>query len=274
MSDYIRMLSYIYSYENGRKKRNVGFAKMDGRNGVVRLFVSIRSGYRNDLRILSLYFYKKEEGGEVIPVEVGRFRLVNGAGELKTQMRADDVEHSVGMYLVTCDDGGQEMLEYASCFQDTDMGISFFREKLTSPNDTGDEMPIIETESISGEQSDRKEEVLFPEFWEQLSRKYPKCKVLGKDYECIKIKALDIEMLPEEFWKLGNNSFLLHAYYFYRHLLLARRIEENTYYIGVPGYYQKNEQIAAAMFGFQDFIKSKEKGPEGVGFGYWLTKIQ
>lgn len=306
MSDYIRMLSYIYSYEDGRKKSNVGFAKMDGRNGLVRVFVSIRSGQRNDLRLLNLYFYK-DMGEEVIPIEGGKFRLVNGAGELHTQMRAEDIQKSMGLYLVSCDGEDQEKLEYASFFRDEERGLSFFQEKLIDSKEKEEQVPIIEVESISDQEnlpneqnpvssqnppnsqnelqlwdmfenpSDTPVPLIirepFPEFWETLARKYPKCRVLGDDYECIKVRVADLDAFPKKYWKFGNNSFLLHGYYFYHHLLLARRKSENTYYLGVPGYYQKNEQMAAAMFGFQDFVRSKEAGPDGAGYGYWIIQI-
>ena len=60
--------------------------------------------------------------------------------------------------------------------------------------------------------------------WARLRRKYPK--ILAFDYddgcEILTIKPQDIGLLPREVWVFGNNSFLLHGYYSYRYLILAR----------------------------------------------------
>lgn len=264
MSDYIRMLSYIYSYEDDRKNSNVGFAKIDGRNGIVRVLINIRDGYRNDMRMMKLYTYRNEK--EMLTVqEIGGFRLVNGVCEYRTQLRSEAVTGSDGMYITTTDNEELNRLEYATCFKDTNTNISQIREKIDDkPKQKDTDMPIITTESVGDS---------TPEYWEQLSRKYPQSRMLGEEYEAIKIKAADIESLPKEYWILGKNSFLLHGYYFYRHIILAKNLKEDGYYIGVPGYYQKNEQIAATMFGFDNFVHSREQGSDGPGYGYWITKV-
>ena len=83
--------------------------------------------------------------------------------------------------------------------------------------------------------------------------------------------------MPREVWIHGNNSFLLHGYYNYRYLILARL--ENPrgnprFLLGVPGHYYSNEKYMATMFGFPHFVLSK-KQPSGDGrFGYWYTDIQ
>ena len=54
-------------------------------------------------------------------------------------------------------------------------------------------------------------------------------KVLAFDYdngcEILSIKPQDIGLLPREIWTYGNNSFLLHGYYNYRHLILAKLLD-------------------------------------------------
>lgn len=283
MSDYIRMLSYIYSYEDGRKNRNVGFARMEGRNGILRLFISIRSNYRNDLRMMQLYFYK-QLGEDVVPLQVAEFRLTNGNCEFRTQIRINDLSDCIGMYIVSAHNEEQELLEFASCFKDIDFNISFFREKLAIASKPYEaEMPIIlneEASKIQNEDKEHEEEIEVKSlgeekvgFWEMLSKKYPKCRVLGPDYECIKINTMDIDMFPDEYKNMGSNSFLLHGYYFYRHIMIAKKSTENVYYLCVPGYYQRNEQIAAAMFGFGRFLHSRECKMNEPGFGYWIMDI-
>lgn len=117
------------------------------------------------------------------------------------------------------------------------------------------------------------------EIWEMFRGKYSK--ILAFDYadgcEILAIKPQDIGLLPRENWVYGNNSFLLHGYYNYRHLILARLNQPGgggRYLLGVPGHYQSNERYMASMFGFSDFVLSKRQPPRDSRFGYWYTDIQ
>lgn len=93
--------------------------------------------------------------------------------------------------------------------------------------------------------------------------------------DCIRIEPQDIGRLPMESWVLANNSFLLHSYYSYRHLLLARRScgSGYEYVLCAPGICQNREQFMAAMFGFCDF-KPVKNVPDKTGeFGYWYMPV-
>jgi hypothetical protein len=124
-----------------------------------------------------------------------------------------------------------------------------------------------------------KEEAVQGTIWGQLQRRYPK--VLAFDYvhgsEILTIKPQDIGILPRENWVYGNNSFLLHGYYNYRHLILARlEIPGGTfrYLLGVPGHYFSNEKNLASMFGFPNFVLAKKQPEEDGRFGYWYTDLR
>ncbi len=82
--------------------------------------------------------------------------------------------------------------------------------------------------------------------------------------------------IPRDKWELGNNSFLLHGYYQYGHLLLLRRQTEEDicYYIGVPGVYNEREQEIASMFGFDEFKVVKGPNTRQKGFGYWCRTLR
>ena len=115
--------------------------------------------------------------------------------------------------------------------------------------------------------------------WERLQRQYTK--VLAFDYdngcEILSIKPQDIGLLPREIWVFGNNSFLLHGYYNYRHLILARLNNpqgEPRYLLGVPGHYFSNEKYMASMFGFPHFVLARKQPEEDGRFGYWYTDIR
>lgn len=117
------------------------------------------------------------------------------------------------------------------------------------------------------------------DIWSRMQRRY--AKVLAFEYdngcEILSIKPQDIGLLPREIWVYGNNSFLLHGYYNYRHLILAKLNNPQgnpRFLLGVPGHYFSNEKHMASMFGFPHFVLAK-KQPQGDGrFGYWYTDIR
>ena len=94
-----------------------------------------------------------------------------------------------------------------------------------------------------------------------------------------KIHRSDLKILPRKCWNLANNSFLLHGYHNYHHLLL---IEENGHYqLGVPGVYDIREARAAEIFGFPKFVDSYNDQMDLSAaecntqekFGYWCHYI-
>ncbi len=116
--------------------------------------------------------------------------------------------------------------------------------------------------------------------WERLRKKCPKIQAFDYDNPCeiLTIKPQDIGLLPREAWIFGNNSFLLHGYYNYRYLILARLESPQggrpRYLLGVPGHYYSNEKYMATMFGFANFVLSKNQPPKDGRFGYWYTDIK
>lgn len=94
-----------------------------------------------------------------------------------------------------------------------------------------------------------------------------------------KIQRQDLSRLPRKEWRLANNSFLLHGYYNYHHLLY---IEDNgQVWIGVPGIFHEKEKMAANAFGFSEFRRltdmelelSEEEKNTYEDFGYWCRQI-
>ena len=114
--------------------------------------------------------------------------------------------------------------------------------------------------------------------WNRLRAAYPKVTAFECTDGCeiLVIKPQDIGLLPRENWVYGNNSFLLHGYYNYRYLILARlgkSGERGRYILGVPGHYGNNEKYMAAMFGFDRFVRSTRQPPRDSRFGYWYTDL-
>ena len=94
-----------------------------------------------------------------------------------------------------------------------------------------------------------------------------------------KITRAELSTLPRKFWSLANNSFLLHGYYNYNHLLLVE--EDGHIWLGVPGIYDAREARAADLFGFPQFTSSyvsvlelgdDERNNDAL-FGHWCRYL-
>ncbi len=111
--------------------------------------------------------------------------------------------------------------------------------------------------------------------WEQLSSIYPHIHPFRDAREFLSVGPEDFVVLRERCYQMTHNSFLLHGYYNYRHLLLMR--QENSgevkYYIGVPGNFYEREKQVAGMFGFESFEGAREPAWDG-DFGYYLISVE
>lgn len=92
---------------------------------------------------------------------------------------------------------------------------------------------------------------------------------------CVKIEPKDIGTLPSGAWNLSNNSFLLHGYYCYHHMIFAEIKDRYgcRYIIGVPGIYHNRERFMARMFGFENFKSIRNRDLKQGDFGYWYREI-
>lgn len=92
----------------------------------------------------------------------------------------------------------------------------------------------------------------------------------------VRVLPEELSLLPGERRRFAENSFLLHGYYRYRHLLLGRRRgrEKEEYILLVPGRYHNAEVRLACLFGFTEFFPATQTAVSGKGmFGYWCAKM-
>lgn len=146
-------------------------------------------------------------------------------------------------------------------------------EQTTSSQEPPDNLEEAEEENLAATEIPMRN--IFPRYnwqqiWENLKANHEKF-VLYREEEicCVKIELKDIRELPRRYWYLGNNSFLLHGFFNYRYLVVGE-VGEERWFIGVPGVYQNQERVMAAIFGFPEFL------PEPVEnhFGYWCRMIE
>ena len=358
MPDYKRLVSYIYNYEKGVKRNNVGYARVEARNGQCKCTLHIAAPSLND-KNLRAYMFKRREG-RLEGVLLGTMQIKNGIGEHKTQ--TDIVLDDIGgiilylsdtKYFATEWDDKPITMEMVATIENPDTGKNIVQSVESSEEEIfNDQSTIIEAANISekevieelfiqedlssvgyingrddviskedlldtqyhynaetlhdagcydkaedlcdtgcysdtedlGETNDMEDDKnvakpiledlpLAKHLFLNFPRMYP-----FEDNEiawCVRIEPQDIGLLPQETWVLGNNSFVLHAYYSYRHLVFCRINNTNgiSYILGVPGIYHNREKFMAKMFGFETFKCAKRKELKTGEFGYWLIPI-
>lgn len=182
----------------------------------------------------------------------------------------------------------QEMLERkilgeeAEAVQPTQAGRSAETKRPEQPEQT------LEEEILQGMEGGKRggapeameeirpaEQELQPDKWEQLRKTYPVVHPIREEEEYLKIAPKDFVIFTEKYQELVHNSFLLHGYYNYKHLILGRREKdgEAVYYLGVPGTFHEREKTVAVMFGFEAFDGKREPAENG-DFGYYLRRVE
>ena len=95
-------------------------------------------------------------------------------------------------------------------------------------------------------------------------------------YDCIEVSPEKLKCLNQNEIDIAGNSFLLHGYYNFRHILFGRvrdNLDNTKYFIGVPGMYCNRERYMASLFGFNNFKKSHRSDYANPYFGYWYQEI-
>lgn len=261
---YFRRITYIDYFENGFKCGVMGHVKWEIREQECRIGISIRG--------------LKEDG--VIPVKVS---LLLGNDKKGYKFRklavldATDGSVSKSMLFSVNSIAGVAYEEISGLH----FALSGRRYGVTVlSGETGGESfiyhaPAKEEEAPPAEpiliaaEAAVDEAIMARDKWSQLCGMYPVVHPLHNDQEYISISPKDFVIFPKEYQKLVHNSFLLHGFYNYQHIILGKYQED--YYLGVPGTYHDREALVAGMFGFEGF-ESVDKKETGT-FGYYMTKV-
>ncbi len=107
--------------------------------------------------------------------------------------------------------------------------------------------------------------------WEQILDTYDNIHPYGDERIYVKLEPKDFIILSGKYQHLVNNSFLLHGFYNYRHVILGK--EGEVHYLGVPGVFYEREKMVALMFGFEAFECGSRESKAGE-FGYYLRKVE
>ena len=277
-----RFIRYLYEYEQDKRLRNVGFVKAEQGDRECVLHIHGKGLNLQEEKSLRVYLFFTEEGA-CFGIWQGDAQNVNPAINYRLYYTDQDVggkEQFARIGGVILEAAGGR--KFAAVWDDEAVNIGGMRvyteerrEQEIPAGEEGDEQEIPageeadEQEIPAGEEADAQEQDV-----EAADQDRP------GGFLCTKIQRKDLARLPRCEWKLSNNSFLLHGYYNYHHLVF---LDDGEWLrVGVPGIYHPKEQKAAEAFGFSEFIRrrdivvelEKEEREEDDGFGYWCRCVR
>ena len=307
-----RKVAYVFLYKNGIRERSVGIVRRYGTAEQPEVALELFAEELRKKRWDIFYFTKGEALAEAAclwgsttergrsEVRMPRCRLCAEAGK------------GGGIVLLPAESNWVELREYLCARYDgkevtaEELRTSFRRK----PEPETAENPCVEsakklmeelTKAAGGETSEMRqgEKTLRKEPFPPGDRKtrgtaitglekmlqskppYTPCRDGRVDYS-VRITPEDLRCLPKESKEYIENSYLLHGYFRYRHMLLGRRLGKGKeeYVLMVPGVYSGKEAGVARLFGFPEFLPVKKTKPEtdsaasgGDLFGYFCGKI-
>lgn len=301
---YDRKIKYFDYIENGEKVRSVGFVKLEARDNSCNITLRISGLHMADKVVRKVYMLgadKREELCELL-FEQGKasvqlsLNCANLCGEIsyaeldricipltsEKEVLCVIAEKRQQMSSARKGSGEEQTLQGENPkvkVQDAEAPHVQTRVAQMQELQDNPAKRYVQT-SKSEEQLIKMQEnpatvPLLEDKWKQLSAVYTHITPFQDEREYLSLGPGDFVILPQKYYKLVSNSFLLHGYYNYKHLILARMEAqgEMRYYIGVPGNFYEREKQVALLFGFESFECREE--PAGVGdFGYYMIRVE
>ena len=297
------IISYVYEYEGNRRIRNAGFLKLlpQGSSFLFNLHIKsplIRSGtswnlyaFSSDGSICTLYPITELTGEQH---SFHKQFLLNPEflpkGQFPDSMDGFWIsENSLRVFAAAwkptfVDSGKFKIWEEPKVLEELPPAASVSTEpeitettvsESTASKPTASESTASESTASESVQTDSEPSVSANNLSGDVREKAD----IPSDLQFWKIQRRDLTRLPRKDWYLANNSFLLHGYHNYHHLLLVEK--DGSRFLGVPGIYDKRESHAAELFGFPRFSPeyaplldlSEEECNSGCIFGHYLRKV-
>lgn len=312
--DYQRLVSYIYSYPEGVKGRNAGFAKALVHQGKFKLSISLRGVKTDSPEMFGIYMMVTDSGYRLI--KLGECLVKMGQMEYSGVFNPDNINDTGYSFRDICglavamedarydcmlsmwkdEDVTPDMLVFAGMDsrKQIEAGIIIeekMRQKEYQETDQieEDSQPVNSQQEQTAVQSDEETvEVVSqssacnvqtqPDNIEKLFMRADYIDAFDDDYfyDCMEVSPERLKDLQLKEISVTDNSFLLHGYYNFRHILFGRvrdNLDNTRYFIGVPGMYCNRERYMASMFGFNNFKKSHRSDYANPYFGYWYQEI-
>lgn len=278
---YERKIRYLDYYKDGQRFKSGGFAKTEVRDDIFKLEIVMKGIDCPDTNTADVLLYSDER--EII---LGKTAVKNGYGEfcystsLKNGIEGTELRYNEVRGIRILLEGETEV----SCrWQEGERKVQ--KEEKDEAVDEGNmeerkEVETAEKDRTTAEESETTGKqpttiTLLEDKWLQLLSIYPHIKPFRDERDYLSIGPADFVLFGADSYRAANNSFLLHGYYNYRHLILTR-VEnrgEILYYVGVPGNYFDREKQVAIMFGFESFECGSEPAQNG-DFGYYMMRVK
>ena len=276
-----RFIRYLYEYEQEKKMRNVGFVKVE--QDVDQCVIHVHGkGFRmeENAQGLRVYLFWNTED-KCIGIPQGVTEVPGPAVNWQLCYTPEDVGKKENYNLVNGiilkDVNGHW---YAAVWNDDVVNVCRMEMWKMEEDSVQGEEPECKKGLAQDEEPECKKETLQDEESEsgKLEDDLEKEACLGGKVR--KIQRKDMVCLPRCEWRHANNSFLIHGYYNYPHLILT--VRDDRLKLGVPGVYHPQEEKAAESFGFPEFIPAEEldlkltdeEKNDREKFGYWCRDIR
>lgn len=270
--EYGRTMIYFSTYENGIKVGRSGYAGIFSRGSVCDVQIYYRSGTLcpEGQELHPIYIFRDQT-----VVEGAAFKVSEGMAVTAFRTARRDFLQS-GRSLEELETVYIDGVSTGICGGRTD-GQELTEETAYTLTDWMDTVADIIPECTEEISLPEKQEEIVPEIWtfSECLMRFPEMKLPfdGIRRKCCRITLEDMEHLSKEWTGLKNNQFLLHGYYEYHHLLLAKLCNRygEQHAIGVPGEFCHRTQYMAENFGFYDFSPLEPGKRRNGSFGYWLV---
>lgn len=297
LSDYQRIVSYLYEYHHGIKGSNVGFAKIEKRQNQLRVYFHVKT---NDQALeYKIYFYHFHEG-TMERIFLDTIRRSDAIIEFKKNYPViENFEEMDGFLIYHSNEhffGSQwkELPIIIRSFKpleipDAKPEIVETIEKTEETKETEEIEEIEETEEIAETKTSGLSEYIEALQLEKDAKniRHPD-PVKGFDWKeyptlpmplsysldpSIKITLKDLDQIPDLDDNVKANGFLLLNYGNFGHLMLAKDADSGQRYLGIPGIFDNEKAFISRLFGFKTFITVPLKPHKTGNFGYFILPI-
>lgn len=283
---YEKRIAYLSLYEAGEKVCSAGFVSLSLEKEEICVIMQIRNVSREKNQSYPVFLLTESQRIDVgtIFIEAGRgncerkFYFHEGRASVNNlKIKPDEIcaieiklfENRTieGWWRITGKEPSKQLIQ-------DEIPEERKEKDNAKDNENGKGQEIM---AVVQEEPELKAVSIASDKWEQLKNQFKIMHPFGDEREFVSIEIKDFTVLREAYQKLVNNSFLLHGFYNYRHLILGKDCRIGTsnevcFYLGVPGVFFEREKMVAVMFGFEGF---ESEGPVEIGkFGYYLRRVE
>lgn len=197
-----------------------------------------------------------------------------GIEEAEPVFPVQDVLYATELVAATTEDAQKEAEKKEESIQEPEPEKPKIEEPETEEWKVEEPLPVERREQL-------KEELSADMQYELLLKQFPAYRPVEGNMllQSVRVEPAHIRYFPKEARKLADNSFLLHSFYQYKHLVLAKKQEgeQTAYVLLVPGVFHYRDIYLASTFGFSSFLPMREecrrRQKKQGEFGYWYLAL-